>query len=282
MAAMVSRLRASPRWTLLFEGRELILSGGADELYLLDEVSAVDAPRLLAAFEAQADAMALEALGREPGLALVMTRLERLGALERGVSPTSTLKVRATGSALAVPLVTQIAGMLPRLVVPVDDGAQLTLVVRTSGTLMESVAAAPSDGPHVLVDLAYHHTMSVGPLVWPGETACLQCLAGRIRQAWGDPAAPAAPRATVSLALAAGFSAEVCRRFASDGGHAELVEHVVAIDLRTLEARRERVHRLPWCPRCFPEGTPVGAGSFALPWSNVAAGDLEPSGSSGS
>jgi len=247
----------------LLEGQDLVLSAGADELYLLDEVSPADAPHLVAAFGDQAK---LALLANEPGWTAVLARLERIGALWRGGSPSPVVKVAASGP-LAEPLSAMLAALAPAVILVTSvDSPTLTLLVRTNGTLVDTALTAPTDGAHLLVDLAYHHTLSIGPLVWPGETACLQCLAGRIRQAWGDPVPPPAPEATLALPLAAAYCAEVCRHFASDGGYAELVEQVLIVDLRTLESRRERVHRLPWCPRCFPAGIPAGTGSFALPW----------------
>jgi len=264
-------LRPSPEWTLVLEEGRLILSGGADALYLVDEVSGAAATALAEAFAADR----LEALD-VPGLGLerALVRLERIGAIVRArPTPAAPFAVALGGTPAAIDaaLVSTIALLAGDGVSIVTDGAAaLTVLVRVSGTLAElAESSARLDGPHLLVDVAQRETLVLGPLVWPGETACLSCLAGRVVRAWGDPPAPTAPRASRAHALIAGIVVEELRRFAALGDLPRLVERTTAIELETWRTRSERVHRLPWCPRCFPtgpEGRAYGAGSFALPW----------------
>jgi bacteriocin biosynthesis cyclodehydratase domain-containing protein len=145
--------------------------------------------------------------------------------------------------------------------------ADLLVWIRTRTSLLDTLGDyATVRVPHLLVDLAYHHTLSIGPLVWPGDTACLGCFGGRIRHLWGDPTPPAAPRALAALPLAASLVQTELDVFRERGSCPALVERAVVLDLETLTTRVERVHRLPWCPFCFPPGAEHGAGSFALPW----------------
>jgi bacteriocin biosynthesis cyclodehydratase domain-containing protein len=246
------RLRPNARWRLLLEDGRLVASGGADELYLVDELTEAECASVAAAFEGDA----LDGLPRAGAVGATLDRFERMGVVVRRVEPQPALRIAMIGGESLAPLVGKL--------VPVNE-AGLVFVVRTGGGLVEVAEKSPA-APHVLVDLAYHHTVSIGPLVWPGETPCLSCFAGRIRQRWGDPLPPPSPGATESLAFAAGLVAEIARRFAAEGTHDGLVEHVVAFDLRTLSSQRERIHRLPWCPRCFPDTLPAGGGAFAEPW----------------
>jgi bacteriocin biosynthesis cyclodehydratase domain-containing protein len=156
-----------------------------------------------------------------------------------------------------------------RLVAAADGEADLVIVLRTSAPLLEA-AATTIPAPHLLVDAAYHHTVSVGPLVWPGATACLQCFAGRIRHGWGDPAPPPEPLAARSHAFLAGLIALLLEQFQREGGLPMLTNRALVINLATLATKSEHVHRLPWCPRCFPMRVPHGAGTFALPWAGEA------------
>lgn len=265
-------LRPSPEWTLVVEEGRLILSGGADALYLVDEVTGAAAEALAEAFARDR----LDALAQaQPAVARALVRLERIGAIVRArPAPATPLRAALVGvPALDGELARTIAQLAGAEAAIVTEGPALTVVVRASGTLASlAEACAGLAGPHLLVDVAHHETIVLGPLVWPSETACVSCLAGRVVRAWGDPPPPPSPRAGQSRALVAALVVEELRRFAALGDLPRLVERTTAIDLATWRSRTERVHRLPWCPRCFPVETdgaaaaPHGAGSFALPW----------------
>jgi len=257
-------LTRSAHYTLIVEGDRLIVSGGADESYLVDELEGEGARALAAAWQAdRLDAVA------EGSLAPVIRNLERLGAIVRTrATPAGTLAYALRGAPEA--FVGALDGMgVGEGITRVERGADLLVWIRTSETLLGRL---PSDYaslrvPHLLVDLAYHHTISIGPLVWPGETACLGCFGGRIRRTWGDPEPPPSPRAIEHAPIAAALVRTELRRFREQGNCPSLVERATAIDLETLATKSERVFRLPWCPFCFPENaTPYGGGSFALPW----------------
>lgn len=256
----------SPAWTTLLDGGRLILSGGADAHFLVDEVDAADAERVHRAWHAGS----LHELEERPTLRAVLDAFARLGAIERTRPPAGALRV---GLVFAGDPDARIAELLrgfgERHGLRVEPGAEGDLVVvhRTNADLLAAAKAAPAAVPHLLVDAAFQHTLSLGPLVWPGETACIGCLAGRIAAAWGDPPPPPAAAAGASRELVAALVLEKLRRFATLGTCTSLVERAVAIDLATLETRSERVHRLPWCPHCFPGGAAPGPGAFALHWS---------------
>ncbi len=253
----------SPQWTLLLEEDQLVASAGADELYLVDEASPVEARALHGAWRSGQPGT-FDALGA--AFAPLLGKLEKLGALQRTRRPPgATLRF-----ALRAPVAIGVAldALLETDLQHTDErDAELLVWVRASGTLMETLEPyATVRLPHLFVDLAYHHTISLGPLVWPGETACLGCLAGRIRHTWGDPEPPPAPEASTHVALAAALVREQLAEYRRLGSCPQLVERTVSFNVSTLATRTERVHRLPWCPWCFPGETPYGAGSFALPW----------------
>jgi hypothetical protein len=259
----------SAGWTLFLEGDKLIASGGADALFLLDELDAPSARALHTAWHSDA----LSTVDPD-----ILAKLHKLGALRRGTPTPLRFTVTGTGPfepiANALRKGTDLTSYTsePSSAAGAETSATseirpLSVIVRAGGSLIEAAErAAGLRGPQLFVDVAYHHTVSLGPLVWPGETACLSCLAGRIRHAWGDPEPPLEPRASLRVELIAALIAEQLRVFAETGTCTALVARTVSIDLETLSTRSERVHRLPWCPSCFPEQVPYGAGSFALPW----------------
>ncbi len=277
----------SPGWVLFLEGEQLIASGGADALYLLDELPPTDARTLHTAWQSNTLA------SLPPHFAPVLTKLQHLGACYgqkpdlRGGDQRSATDLKTTADLKQTDLKEKkpdldcrfsIDGCGPYEAIEAavrrmggdlcfSGEAHCGVVIRAGGSLME--AAQRVKGlrvPHLFVDVAYHHTISLGPLVWPGETACLSCLAGRIRHAWGDPEPPAQPGAGRRVELCAALILEELRRFRETGTCTALIARTVSIDVESWATRGERVHRLPWCPECFPEQTAYGAGSFALPW----------------
>lgn len=256
----------SPAWTTLLDGGQLILSGGADAHFLVDEVDAQGAERVHRAWHAGA----IGELEGDPALRPVLEAFARLGAVACARRAPGTLRCDLVFAGdrddeLAA-LLRAFAGKHGVRIEGAADPAELVVVCRTNADLLAAAKSAPPGAPHLLVDVAFQHTVSIGPLVWPGETACIGCLAGRIASAWGDPRPPPAPAAGEARELVAALVVEKLRQFASFGTCPSLVERAVAIDLATLETRSDRVHRLPWCPSCFPEGAPAGGGTLPLPW----------------
>lgn len=249
---------------MFLEDDRLVASAGADALFLLDELDARGARALLELWDKdQLDAA-------PAALAGAVRDLTRLGAAGPAAEPVGTLGYHLAAVGEAGSLEAALAALTT-----LDTGlerasladATLAVVVRAGGTLFEVADfAARIKVPHLFVDLAYEHTLSIGPLVFPGETACVSCLAGRIRFTWGDPPPPPAPLAAGRAAVAAGFLADQLCVFRRTGTCSALVARTLAIDLDAVTTHAERVHRLPWCPVCFPDEGAFGDGSTLLPW----------------
>jgi bacteriocin biosynthesis cyclodehydratase domain-containing protein len=265
-------LKRSRSWRLFWEAESLVVSAGADEQLLIDELDRERSARFFAAYEAD-DFAPLEEADDE--WRAFLRRLETAGVLYRRRAFTPPLRVKLAWSVtvdarLEALLAHVLASSLRlKLVSGAGEEADLVVVVRTSEALLEA-AERSIPTPHLLVDAAYHHTVSVGPLVWPGATACLQCFAGRIRHGWGDPSPPPEPLAARSHPFLAGLIVLLLERFEREGGLPLLTNRAHVINLATLATKTELVHRLPWCPRCFPERAPHGTGTFSLPWATAA------------
>ncbi|NUP14422.1 MAG: hypothetical protein HOW73_50980 [Polyangiaceae bacterium] len=263
------RLRRSLSWTLFLEGDRLVASAGADALFLLDTLDAEAARELYERWER-------DELGPSgtPSIDRAIDELKRAGAVVVAGEPQKRLKWSLVG----VGDIERLARALDRVIDPADPGlekvdertADLVVVARAGGTLLEaSERAAKLEVPHLFCDLAYHHTLSLGPLVFPKETACVTCLAGRIRFTWGDPAPPPEPMALSKVPLVAAWIADQLAAFRATGTCDRLVQRTISIDMESLATRSERVHRLPWCAVCFPRNAAEKGGSFALPWSKA-------------
>jgi len=259
----VTALIADDGWRATARAEGLVVTAGADLVYLLPDVSDVDARAVAAVFE-QPSAFEPDALPA-PARALLPT-LRGLGALRPAALPTPT---RPRELAVAVQLVgTDPGGLLDTLAgeLRVVDAAQadLRLVVRTTGSLRDlmDVAArlATEDAVHLLLDLAHHHTVVIGPLVVPGAGACLGCLAVRAANRWGDPPAPERPGAAVEPRWPAALAGHSVRRIGA--GSLALLQRSVAHHLDELTATAEDVLPSADCPQCATATT----GRLRLPW----------------
>lgn len=260
--------RPHPAWALRPEGDGLLVHAGADEVLAAGDVGEGRADLLV---QWRAGAVVPERLPvpvRE-----VIDQLVLLGAL-RPALPTpgrAEVEVVALGAALegfAVALDEARRGPgrgpgngagaappLPPAPPAVGSGrsgtgvgATVVVAVRTTATLAEAAGALEAEArPHLVVDVAYHHTVVLGPLVVPGETACLTCLAGRVGASWPDEPPPAQPAAARAELLAGLVAVELEHL---EGGGSLLAGRSVALDLRTWESREELLLRLPSCPRC--------------------------------
>lgn len=259
----LERWHLSPAWRIESLGEHLLVQAGADEVYLIDEAPLAEHARLIGLCErGEAGAWAHDA-----HIGAAVRQLRRLGVLvpqgaDRAFEPHARLMwFGQPCEALAEGLISQ--GW--QLSAP-DADAPLTLLVRTNASwtdLLASYGAWHSRGAHLLIDLAHHHTLSVGPLVVPGQTACIACLGHRVLQRWGDLPPPPEP---AMLRRVGGVAALL-----SDGVRLgpELVERVAALDLRQLRMSRHHVHVQPGCPVCQASRLDAEAElapPFHLPW----------------
>ena len=103
--------------------------------------------------------------------------------------------------------------------------------------------------PHLYVDIAFHYTVSIGPLVIPHETPCISCLYGRLNERWGDREPPSQPGVVTDYGpLAAALICVEVKRCLQ--GDTSLVGWTVAWDLRQRRVMREKLLTVPACPYC--------------------------------
>lgn len=131
----------------------------------------------------------------------------------------------------------------------------IVIVIRTAGSLsnfLQTIHYKDVNTVHLFVDLAYHHTVSVGPLVFPRETPCIACLEGRLLARWGSLRPPTRPKAEQDLlqyALEIAYL-EVARY---NRGDTSLAFKTVAhnTDQRSIETYK--LLTVPQCPYCMNE-----------------------------
>lgn len=257
----MTALAVDPGWRAFAVDGGVELTAGADLAYLLPDLPAAGAAFLVSLFGPARDE-ANERLvpdGVPDSVRHLLPRLRALGALRpTGLPNHPDLAVCLAFLGDEPPA---LRATLANTMSIVDDGADLILVVRTTSTWLDvTAAAARFHRPHLLLDLAYHHSVSIGPLVVPGASACLGCLAFRVSRRWGDRPPPAVPRGLADPALPAAIAAHVIRRIGT--GSLTLLERVVTCDLDELATTSEHVLPSAGCPIC-PQKT---VGRVDLPW----------------
>lgn len=244
----------SPGWSLEPGDGEVTVQGGADHAFALVDLTEEAVTEVAGLWTGSGGPDALSSAGLE-----ALDQLVLLGAVRpMPASPGQPLAVDvrfagAAGGTLRAAIEAAV-GDVEGVELASGAPAGLEVWVRTTATLAEAAAAAAVSGiGHLFVDVAYHHMVSLGPLVVPGETACLQCLAGRVSAHWGDPVPPQEPEAARLAPLVAGLVAIEVERVS--GGICELANRTVTLDVERWRLIDETVLRLPWCPGC---GDPVG------------------------
>lgn len=128
----------------------------------------------------------------------------------------------------------------------------MALVIRENATyagLLEGIHYQDIDKPHLLVDIAFHHTVSLGPLVFPGETACIACLQGRITKRWGDETPPPSPKVRTDYpTLISEFVAAETERIAR--GDTSLTNKTMSWNLQERVITKRQLLKVPLCPVC--------------------------------
>jgi hypothetical protein len=255
----VTAVIADPAWRAQRTEKGLVVYAGADLNYLIPDLPAAHARALATLFEPASAPMEPE--DQPEGVRLVLPQLRALGAVRPASLPTP-LRPRplAVGVRIAGTATETLTAALLAAFPPVPD-PELTLVVRTTATLRELAALAGElDGPHLLLDVGYHHTAAIGPLVVPGGTACLACMSVRAARRWGDPPVPTAPEAVARPGFPLALAVHAIDRIGA--GSLALLERVVSYRLDEFTSTAEDVLPAADCPVC--PRVPVGRAT--LPW----------------
>lgn len=131
------------------------------------------------------------------------------------------------------------------------DAYDLGIIIRsnqTYGELLQSLNYSEIKKPHILIDTANHETISIGPLVFPGETACLACLQGRIEHRWSDTTPPAKPKAHENQTLIKGIIENEISKFSEEDYG--LIGKTIALNLSNYTSVEHKLYKVSYCPVC--------------------------------
>lgn len=250
-----------PEWSIAQRGKYLIISGGADARFEIELES--NDPSFFSALKS-------DTTFTRSKLGVVDQRvLEELTAAEIIVpklQKNKTLRVTVLGDSSEL---TPTANASVKVVTAGQD-YDLSLIVRVQSTysdLLKGLDYQTITKPHLFVDAAFHHTLSIGPLVFPGETACIACLQGRVSTRWGDEAPPIKPLVTKEYGkLVSELVTAELARIAKDD--TTLTNKTITWNFRDRTTKKDLLLKVPMCPVCAQNSIDQ-SGALALPWSKV-------------
>jgi len=265
----------NPRWNVLIENGKLLITKGADEIYLIDELDENEANALYAAY--QINNLNNSDVQDNEKIRNAILKLEKAGVIYKSTEEIEKLKENLSFSLRWIGAEhSKISNLLEEFcknskqlsLTKAEKSSMFSVVIRGSGKLTEVMKNySEIEHPHLFVDIAYDHTISLGPLVFPKETACLGCFVGRLTRNWGDAEPPQISNMSDSAEFIAALVFEQVKVFQNLGSCPELIEKAWTFNSRDLTTKVDNVFRLPWCPICYPNKPKEGTGSFELPWS---------------
>lgn len=260
-------------WNMLFEDGKLLITKGADEIYFIDDVNSKNAALIFDAYKDDTlDNLAI----KEEEINITIKKLEKAGVIYKSKSsiefPINKISVAiewlGNKNIKIQNLLEEFIKKSKNIIIS-DDTSKVSILflIRGSNKMVDLLKDYKKiNVPHVLIDLAYDHTISIGPLVFPEETACLGCFVGRITRNWGDATPPEFSKVNESYELITSLILENIKTFQRLGSCPELIDQVWSLNLKDFSSKYDKIFRLPWCPICFPEKVQEGTGSFELPW----------------
>ena len=239
----------SPQWCLEDLGEQIQFNAGADLIYVINDLDQVTSAELIRIWQNGAVDPRSITSSRVRG---IVSELITAGVLMPTVVTNEPYTVTLQwcgdqGEAISAEIRRLWS---PSWIEPAQSGTgtpDVVVVIRTNGSLQALSEIHPAS-PHFLVDLSFHHTISLGPLVYPGDTACFRCLATSTELRWGAPQPPALPRATTFPALGAALA--VAEIEAARQGRSRLINRTVAYNIDAHEVIESVVLRRPGCSRC--------------------------------
>lgn len=251
MALPGTQFKLSPGWRIAQNGRMLEIYGGADAIYEI-ELSTdkrsffIGLPEEKSFEKADLDENDLAAFEQLLTAEILMPVLPN----------EPKLQVEVLGDEIALQIKQKTA-----------KKANFTVLIRVNSTfaeLLEKTDYHSLKKPHLFVDLAYNRTISIGPLVVPGDTTCVACLRGRLMTRWGDEKPPEKP----TVAHAGHTIANELIQMEIDKiakGDTSLANKTVSWNFLARTVRQDQLLKVPLCPTCG-ENELDGNGAVVLPW----------------
>ena len=156
----------------------------------------------------------------------------------------------------------------------IETCPDINIYIRTNALLQDCIDVSykeNADIPHIFVDLANSHTISIWPYVKNGYTSCIGCLIWKIQYHWGDIQIPTKTGVLTHTNLISNLIVKFLSEFSAYGSCPMLVNNIVSWNVDTMIIKHESIYRLPWCPFCWYDSNKnannkYGKWSFEIPW----------------
>lgn len=253
-----TKFRLSPEWIIKQKDKVLTLSGGADAKY---EIELESNERSFFSVLKHDKSFTRGNLNTHDQR--VLEELITAEIVVPDLQNNKVIKVAIAGDSdkFILPKATDIS------IVNNIQACDFVLIIRTNSSyanLLGTIDYSDISKPHLFVDIAFHHIISIGPLVFPGETACIACLQGRITNRWGDDTPPVVPQ---SVNKYGGLTAElvVTELVKIKNGDTSLTNKTVSWNLRDRTVKKDQLLKVALCPTCTQNKIDQH-GALALPW----------------
>ncbi len=254
----------SANWSLRWDEQQnlLLAEAGDDERFGLSDFNAQEAAPLLDAWITDS----FEALETAPpATQIALEKLRLLGAITSGPTANVTpLRVFAMAVGTAAEPALQALLSIKRDHLHFADSENpetetgskfdfdfdLAIVIRCGGSYNDLLTSTQflAKIPHLFLDASFHHTISIGPVVVPGMSACLQCLTIRLADRWAEIAPPPVPNVSQKPELLAALALDEILKWQQ--GSSILVGKVRQIDTRTWHTATDTLLKTTPCQRC--------------------------------
>ena len=238
----------SPNWSIEEKGERIVISGGADAIYAVTDSDKEMLKKFLQ--------------GKSETSTGVVMQLKNLGVFGESIKK-SKMKLVWVGKP---------DEKIKRLVMEncqdfavEHERPDIILLIRTNGDIHAYLRKYRDRKiPHLSIDLSFHHTFSLGPLVYAGESACISCLFERINSRWEEFKLPEEPKCKQeNPLLVAGMICQEVQKISA--GRFTLLNRIVAYDLENYKLHDTKIYIVPWCKYCQEPEYPL-LGSLKLPW----------------
>jgi bacteriocin biosynthesis cyclodehydratase domain-containing protein len=260
----MNKYTRNDNWNVQYENKILLLNAGSDHLYAVTDLEDKVANEILDLWKTNFEQpLDLSNRARE-----ILEELKSAGIVHIKVSNNRELnfdvKYLGNNSKSIYDKVARIIEADGALNLCDSNASDFTLFLRTNCGWKDILDVYECSKPHLLVDVSYHHTVSLGPLVVPPETACLGCLVGRITNLWGDPSPPASPKIQENENLIASMIVMELKKIAENDQ--SLINRTVSFNFKDYKVQSDTLYKLPWCPYCGQKEEHTKAGSIEIPW----------------
>lgn len=233
----------SPEWTIKKQDNNLILYGGADSIFSIE---------IEDGNESFFESLTHNQKFTSDSLDIFDKRIFEQLLTAEIIKPSIKTKTKSTVAIIGDDIDLNLTGSEQLAFTDNMSPHDYLLIVRSTSSysgLLKKINYYNIKKVHLFFDVAFNHTISIGPLVFPGETACLACLTGRISNRWNDDTPPPMPSMTINNHdLIKGIIISELTKIID--GDTSLINKTVSWNFQNRTVESYQLLKVPLCPIC--------------------------------